>query len=65
MRFYNLIWATMMAVLTIHRVKCSSYAQGYDGGYEEDYADYQDYAGEYGQDDNLYYNYAERQDAKK
>ena len=55
----------MMAVLTIHRVKCSSYAQGYDGGYEEDYADYQDYAGEYGQDDNLYYNYAERQDAKK
>ncbi|KAL3904644.1 MAG: hypothetical protein SGILL_009988, partial [Bacillariaceae sp.] len=62
-----MIWAIIVAVLTIHQVKCSSYAQGYDGGggeYEEDYADYQDYAGEYGQDDSLYYDYAQRQESK-
>jgi hypothetical protein len=59
-----MIWATMVAILTIHQVKCSSYAQDYDG-YEEDYADYQEYAGDYGQEDKLYYNYAQRQESKK
>jgi hypothetical protein len=43
-------------------VSFSEYSQ-YGG--EDDYADYQDYAsGDYGQEDNLYYDYAQRQEAK-
>ena len=30
----------------------------------EDYSDYQDYAGEYVQQDSLYHDYAERQETK-
>jgi hypothetical protein len=38
----------------------SGLAQQYD-----DYADYQEYAGEYGQEDNLYQDYATRQQTKE
>ena len=46
-----------------------SFVQAQDkGDYNNDYgeyADYQDYNNEYEQDDNLYYDYAEREQQKK
>mmetsp|Transcript_23548 Transcript_23548/g.38374 ORF Transcript_23548/g.38374 Transcript_23548/m.38374 type:complete len:260 (+) Transcript_23548:183-962(+) len=58
----SMIVAIILAVSS--SVMSSSYAQdGYD-----DYEDYQDYAGDYygeqEQQDNLYYNYAQRQESK-
>jgi hypothetical protein len=54
--------ATFVAMLFMAASSQSSYAQD---GYDNDYADYQDYAGDYGQEDNLYYDYAQRQESKK
>jgi hypothetical protein len=48
------------AALTSLLLVSSGLAQQYD-----DYADYQEYAGEYGQEDNLYEDYATRQQTKQ
>jgi hypothetical protein len=53
------------AAMSLLLLSCSL-AQSYD--YENDNADYQDYqeyAGDYQQEDKLYANYAERQQTKK
>ena len=41
-----------------------SSAQDYQGDYQGDYQDYQDYADGYAQQDNLYANYAMKQQEK-
>jgi hypothetical protein len=60
MRIYILV--TILANLIIQTTCSSYYAQDGYGG--DDYADYQDYAGEYGTEDNLYYDYAQRKEMK-
>jgi hypothetical protein len=50
----NLFSAVVATVLVVNALAQADY----------DYADYQDYAGDYGQQDNLYYDYAQRQDSK-
>ena len=62
MRFY---FACVIASIAM----VLSFVQAQDkGDYNNDYgeyADYQDYNNEYEQDDNLYYDYAEREQQKK
>jgi hypothetical protein len=57
-----IVYSILVIGLTSSIVTSLSSAQGYA---EDEYADYQDYAGEYGQEDNLYYDYAQRQQSKK
>ncbi len=56
--FFKIVAA--IAVLSVIQAQDEGYYNGND-----DYAEYQDYNNDYNQEDNLYYDYAEREQQKK